>query len=68
MEGGIFLCHWYFLTKAWLQKRRQKHSPNTDEEAGTPKPEEASVESDAIQREHVPLNPIFSSTSHEEKR
>jgi hypothetical protein len=68
MEGGIFLCHWYFLTKAWLQKRRQRNSPNTDEEAGTPKPEEASVESDAIQREHVPLNPIFSSTSHEEKR
>jgi hypothetical protein len=68
MEGGIFLCHWYFLTKAWLRKRRQEDSPTTDEEAGTPKPEGSDVESEAIQRDHIPLNPIFSSTSHEERR
>ena len=65
MEGGIFLCHWYFLLKARLAKRRQHAPSDADEEGGTPKPEgQTDNESEATKRD-IPLNPIFSSTSHE---
>jgi len=61
MEGGIFLCHWYFLLKAYLRRRRTRGTETQDEEA--PKLEErveSTVEQDV---NDMPLNPIFSSTS-----
>jgi len=66
MEGGIFLCHWYFLLKAYLQKRRgQATQDQTREDPDIPKSEEKrDIEASSPQHD-IPLNPVFSSTSPE---
>jgi hypothetical protein len=66
MEAGIFLCHWYFLLKAYLRRRRSRGAAQQDEEA--PKVEDSSgtgTDSAAAEQDvaEIPLNPIFSSTS-----
>ena len=63
MESGIFLCHWYFLFKAYQKRRREKRIGNLAEEPDTQKFEEEQ-EAESPQRD-IPLNPIFSSTSQE---
>jgi hypothetical protein len=64
MEAGIFLCHWYFLLKAYLQRRRAQRSLVHDEETPVPK-EETPTESGSDGTSHdVPPNPIFNSTSN----
>ena len=66
MEGGIFLCHWYFLLKARAERRRQKEAAPADEETGVPKPEATfDTESDEAAKPGIPLNPIFSTISEE---
>ena len=62
MEGGIFLCHWYFLLKARRRRRRDGRQPQ-DEEADPSKVEGVEEDIDA-HKGGAPLNPIFSSTSH----
>ena len=65
MEGGIVLCHWYFLLKASRQKRRERGSRDPSE-TEPQKPEEGrNMESEHPHRD-IPLNPIFSSASQEE--
>lgn len=61
MESGIFLCHWYFLFKAYQKKRREKRIRNLPEEQDTQKSEKGE-EAEAPQGD-IPLNPIFSFTS-----
>jgi hypothetical protein len=64
MEGGFFLCHWYFLLRAHMKKRRQKGV--LDQETGAPKPDGPfDTESDEAARQEIPLNPIFSTISEE---
>jgi hypothetical protein len=65
MEGGIFLCHWYFLLKAYLQKRRARGSQNQSESSEPPKTEERGDTETASEERDVALRPIFSSTSQE---
>jgi hypothetical protein len=65
MEGGIFLCHWYFLLKAYLRKRRNSSAQNEEESVETPKVEEAAGMGSAPHSD-IPLNPIFSQSSHSE--
>jgi len=66
MEGGIFLCHWYFLLKAHLEKRRQRRNSPTDEETGPPKIDgHLDTDSDETAKREIPLNPIFSSRTEE---
>ena len=66
MEGGIFLCHWYFLLKARSERRRQEKAAQTDEETGMPKVEGTfDTESDEASKREIPLNPIFSTISEE---
>jgi hypothetical protein len=66
MEGGIFLCHWYFLLKAYLRKRRDASQRTEGEPAGTPKVEEEAAMGSNPPHSDVPLNPIFSQSSHSE--
>jgi hypothetical protein len=35
MEGGIFLCHWYFLSKSYLQRRKIRNVGGDMEKANT---------------------------------
>ena len=66
MEGGIFLCHWYFLLKVHLEKRRGGRNSVADEETGAPKIEgHLDTDSDETAKREIPLNPIFSSISEE---
>lgn len=66
MEGGIFLCHWYFLLQARFEKRRQQGISPTDEETGAPKIEgHLDTDSQETAKRESPLNPIFSSISQE---
>jgi hypothetical protein len=67
MEGGIFLCHWYFLLKAYLQRRRQQNAGNEID-----KPEET-IESGGgkeggskAPQTDIPPNPLFRATSPED--
>ena len=62
MESGIFLCHWYFLFKAYQKRRREKRIRNLPERQDTRKSEKG--EAEAPQGD-IPLNPIFSLTSQE---
>lgn len=64
MEGGIFLCHWYFLLKAHLRKRRGQSTPQQDEEAKGPTLEERVGSGTESEARDVPLNPIFATISH----
>jgi len=66
MEGGIFLCHWYFLLKAYLRKRRHPNPQIEGESAETPKVEEGVGMRSAPPHSDVPLNPIFTQSSHSE--
>jgi len=64
MEGGFFLCHWYFLLRAHMKRRRQKGV--LDQETGVPKSGgPCDTESDEAARQEIPLNPIFSTISEE---
>jgi len=64
MEGGIFLCHWYFLLKARLLKRTGQSTPEQDEEAKGTKLEERVESGTESEARDVPLNPIFATVSH----
>lgn len=63
MEGGIFLCHWYFLLKARTRRRRDGNRQPQDGEAEPSDVEEGADENSSNKDKEVPLNPIFSSTS-----
>ena len=65
MEGGIVLCHWYFLLKAYAQKRRGpilRHNIQEPEVAkidGKPNTDQSGSA--------IPLNPIFGlNVSHQD--
>jgi hypothetical protein len=65
MEAGIFLCHWYFLLKVYLQRRRARQNPVQDEEAPVPKEETPAENCSEGTSQDVPLNHIVNSTSNE---
>jgi hypothetical protein len=61
MEGGIFLCHWYFLLTAYLQKRRE---PKIAEDQNSQPVEMSDLETD---HRDVPDNPVMRSGSKSEE-
>lgn len=67
MEGGIFLCHWYFLLKAYLRKRKLPGPASQEDPAEMSKIEERADSGLELSHRDIPLNPIiFSQTSHSE--
>jgi hypothetical protein len=71
MEGGIFLCHWYFLLRAYLQKRKLRYVESESERAETPKAEGQDGKVDGKEPESeppatgAPVNPIFALSQHD---
>lgn len=65
MEGGIFLCHWYFLLKSFLRRTRQEASQIGAEISEMTKSEEtAEAGSEALHKSNI-LSPITGPTSQE---
>jgi len=65
MEAGIFVCHGYFVLKAYIKKRQNRQTQPQDEEAKGQETQQGTGEATiADAQPDILLNPIFATVSH----